>query len=298
VAAQVAQILPHTQARILEFGAGTGRLAQSLLAELDRLGVPVESYGIVEVSADLRDRQAAVLPDKRFSWLDQPPPGFSGVIIANEVLDVMPVRLFIKRGGRVLERGVGLADGRLAFANRDAPPDLRAAVVGIEAAHGILPDDYLSELGLIARAWMRSMSDWLAHGAALLVDYGFPSAEYYHPQRLMGTLMCHYRQHAHDDVFWLPGLNDLTAHVDFTALADEAHAAGLDVLGYTSQAHFLVNCGLLDLLQAEHTPRRSAEVQRLLSEAEMGELFKVLAVGRGLDLPLLGFTQGDRLHTL
>ncbi len=142
---------------------------------------------------------------------------------------------------------------------------------------------------------MRSAADWLARGVLLAIDYGFPRREYYHPQRLMGTLMCHYRHRAHADPLWLPGLNDITAHVDFTAMADAAHAAGLDVLGYTTQAHFLMNCGLLDQLGAGHSLQRANEVQRLLSEAEMGELFKVLAVGRGVGEPLVGFARGDRL---
>jgi SAM-dependent MidA family methyltransferase len=145
---------------------------------------------------------------------------------------------------------------------------------------------------------MRSAAGWLARGLLLAIDYGFPRREYYHPQRLMGTLMCHYRHHAHANPLWLPGLNDITAHVDFTAMADAAHGAGLDVLGYTTQARFLMNCGLLDQLGARHGPRRASEVQRLLSEAEMGELFKVLAVGRGLAEPLTGFARGDRLGRL
>ena len=145
---------------------------------------------------------------------------------------------------------------------------------------------------------MNSVAQWLTRGALLAIDYGFPRREYYHPQRLMGTIMCHYRHYAHSDVFWLPGLNDLTAHVDFSAMAQAAHEGGLQVLGYTSQAHFLLNCGLIDRLGSEHTPARSSEAHRLLSEAEMGELFKVMAVGRGLDAPLLGFARGDRTARL
>jgi SAM-dependent MidA family methyltransferase len=145
---------------------------------------------------------------------------------------------------------------------------------------------------------MRSLGDWLARGALVAIDYGFPRREYYHPHRLMGTIMCHYRHHAHADPFWLPGLCDLTAHLDFSALAAAAHGAGLDVLGYTSQARFLLNCGLLESLQADHDHARANEAHRLLSEAEMGELFKVLAVGRGVRPPLCGFAHGDRLHTL
>jgi SAM-dependent MidA family methyltransferase len=202
------------------------------------------------------------------------------------------------RDGVPRERGVGLDGDRLAFVERDADDALAAAVAAIQQEVGPLPDGYGSELGLAAAAWMRSAADWLARGVLLAIDYGFPRREYYHPQRLMGTLMCHYRHRAHADPLWLPGLNDITAHVDFTAIADAAHAAGLDVLGYTSQAHFLVNCGLLDELGAGHSARLANEAQRLLSEAEMGELFKVLAVGRKVAPPLAGFVRGDRTGRL
>ena len=182
--------------------------------------------------------------------------------------------------------------------NRFGLAGLRDAVTAIESEVGGLPDGYGSEIGFAAQGWMRSAADWLARGALLAIDYGFPRREYYHPQRLMGTLMCHYRHRAHADPLWLPGLNDITAHVDFTAMADAAHAAGLDVLGYTTQAHFLLNCGLLEQLGAGHSLQRANQAQRLLSEAEMGELFKVLAVGRGIAEPLLGFARGDRTARL
>jgi SAM-dependent MidA family methyltransferase len=231
-------------------------------------------------------------------WLDAPPRGFAGVIVANEVLDVMPVRLFARQQAALLERGVALRDGRLAFAGRPADASLAAALAGIEADVGALPDGYGSEVGLVARGWMRSAGEWLARGALLAIDYGFPRREYYHPQRLMGTLMCHFRHHAHADPLWLPGLNDITAHVDFTAMAQAASDDGLQVLGYTTQAHFLLNCGLLDLLQVDRSPAAANAAHRLISEAEMGELVKVLAVGRAVDGPLLGFARGDRTHTL
>jgi SAM-dependent MidA family methyltransferase len=299
IAAQVAQVFDHTAPRILEFGAGSGALARDLLAELARRGVVVEQYAIVEVSADLRDRQRARLAaHPQVAWLDAPPAGFDGVILANEVLDVMPVRLFVRGAGDVRERGVVVRGDGFAFAERPADESLSAAVHGIEATVGLLPAGYGAEVAPVVTAWAAQLAGWLARGVALLIDYGFPRREYYHAQRLMGTLMCHYRHRAHADPLWLPGLNDITAHVDFTAVADAAHAAGLDVLGYTSQAHFLINCGLLDLVQREHSPQRTAEAQRLLSEAEMGELFKVLALGRGVDAALLGFARGDRLHTL
>lgn len=298
LAAQVAQIFEQVPARLLEFGAGSGILAADLIAELQRRGAPCEGYAIVEVSADLRERQRRRLAGAPVEWLDAAPTGFEGVMLANEVLDVMPVRLFARRAGAVVERGVGLKAAALAFVERSAPPELAEAVAQIEGEVGPLPDGYASEVGFEARGWMASAADWLHRGVLLAFDYGFPRREYYHPQRLMGTIMCHYRHRAHADPFWRPGLNDLTAHVDFSAMAEAAHGAGLAVLGYTSQAHFLLNCGLTDRLLADRSPVRSAAANRLLSEAEMGELFKVLAVGRGVDVPLLGFAHGDRTHRL
>jgi SAM-dependent MidA family methyltransferase len=298
LAAQVAQVLQLTAPCIVEFGAGTGRLARDLLAALDARGVAVQRYDIVELSADLRERQRALVADARVRWLDAPPQDASGVFLANEVLDVMPARLFVRERGATFERGVVLRDGALAFATRPADAVLAEAVAAVESEVGALADGYGSELGLVAHGWMRSAAQWLARGVLLAIDYGFPRREYYHPQRLMGTLMCHYRHHAHADPLWLPGLNDITAHIDFTAMAQAAHEGGLDVLGYTTQAHFLLNCGLLDTLQRAGTPQAANAAHRLISEAEMGELFKVLAVGRGIDAPLLGFARGDRTHTL
>jgi len=298
LAAQVAQIFEHMPAQIVEFGAGSGRLASDLIAALHARGVACARYAIVEVSPDLRQRQQQRLAQAPVEWLDAPPDGFEGVMLANEVLDVMPVRLFARRGGSIVERGVGLRDERLVLEEHEAPPELRTAVAEIERDVGELPADYVSEIGFEARAWVASVGDWLRRGVLLAVDYGFPRREYYHPQRLMGTIMCHYRHRAHADPFWWPGLNDLTAHVDFSAIAEAAHAAGLDVLGYTSQVHFLLNCGLIDRLGEHHVPASSAAAHRLVSEAEMGELFKVLAVGRGIDVPLVGFARGDRLHRL
>jgi SAM-dependent MidA family methyltransferase len=298
LAAQVAQVFAHCAPCVLEFGAGSGTLARDLLVALDARGAAVERYAIVEVSPDLRERQARLLTGRPVEWLNAPPADFEGVVVANEVLDVMPVALFVKRRGEVFERGVAVHGGRFVFEERAAAAQLAQAVAAIEREVGALPDGYASEIGFVAQAWMRTIAQQLARGVLLAIDYGFPRREYYHAQRLMGTIMCHYRHHAHADPFWLPGLNDLTAHVDFTAMADAAHEAGLAVLGYTSQAHFLLNCGLLDRLRDEHTHARANEAMRLLSEAEMGELFKVLAVGRGIDVALIGFARGDRTHTL
>ena len=298
LAQQVAQLFEQVPARVVEFGAGSGALASDLMAALATRQVKLESYSIVEVSPDLTDRQRKRLQDVPVEWLSAPPEDFEGVMLANEVLDVMPVKLFAKRGNQTLERGVITRSGGFAFDERRAGDDLAAAVAAIEADHGTFPDGYASEVNLIAEGWMRSSAQWLAGGALLVIDYGFPRREYYHPQRLMGTVMCHFRHHAHSDPLWMAGLNDVTAHVDFSAMAAAAHGAGLDVLGYTSQAHFLLNCGVLDQLQAQHTAQNSGALQRLVSEAEMGELVKVLMVGRGVQGPLIGFARGDRLHTL
>jgi SAM-dependent MidA family methyltransferase len=305
LAAQAAEVFERLGAgeprRILEFGAGTGRLARDLLDELARRGVAVDCYQIVEVSADLRGRQEALLAGRPVAWLPAPPPAFTGVLIANEVLDVMPVRLFVSRDDGLRERGVASSDGVLRFAERPADASLGEACAAIESEVGRFAPGYASEVGLVARAWTAAVAESLERGVALLVDYGFPRREYYHPQRLMGTIMCHYRHRAHADPLWLPGLNDITAHVDFTSVAEHAHAAGCAVLGYTSQANFLMNCGLLEMLAAAQTPARTSAVQRLLSEAEMGELFKVLALGRGMEPAgdaLRGFARGDRTHTL
>ena len=298
LANQIAQVFQHGPRRIVEFGAGSGRLARDLLSALRACGCECEQYSIVEVSSELQQRQRLRLDGEPVEWLTAAPRDFAGVMLANEVLDVMPVRLFVKRDKDVLERGVAVRDGTFCYLERAAPEDLRAAVGEIEQEVGLLPDGYTSEVGLAARAWTSSMAEWLDRGLVLLIDYGFPRREYYHPQRLMGTIMCHYRHHSHADAFWLPGLNDLTAHVDFTAMADAAAAAGLQILGYTTQAHFLLNCGLVERLADTPSPAESSAVQRLISEAEMGELFKVLALGRGISHPLLGFARGDRTARL
>jgi len=300
LARQVQQVLLDSDTRtVLEFGAGSGALADGVLAELDRLDLPVQ-YRIVEVSADLRQRQQARLAPygARVQWLDALPEAFEGCVLGNEVLDAMPVSLFAwGERADVMERGVSLDEtGEFTWHDRLAG---RALAQAVATRMPPLPG-YVSEINLQAEAWMRGLGGWLRRGAALLLDYGFPRREYYHPQRAGGTLMCHLRHHAHADPFVAPGLQDITAHVDFTAMADAALAGGLDVLGYTSQARFLMNAGLLELLSrvdaadAHGYARMASPVQRLLSEAEMGELFKVLAVGRDMPEPLRGFASGDR----
>jgi SAM-dependent MidA family methyltransferase len=292
LARQVADLLEPGEA-ILEFGAGSGALAAALLDEIG----PAR-YLILETSAELAARQRARLGE-RAQWIERLPERFRGVMIANEVADAMPVHALAWRREGVMERGVAELEGALAWAERPAAGELREAARLLR-----VPVPYESEIGLMARAWMKLVAARIERGALLLVDYGFPEREYYHPQRTMGTLMCHYRHRAHGDVFFHPGLQDITAHVDFTALARAARGAGLEVLGYANQAGFLVDCGITEVLErtdAEDTVRYAplaAEAHKLLSPAEMGELFKVLAVGRGVRRPLLGFSNCDRSHTL
>ncbi len=298
IAAQLAQAFAHLPAQVLEFGAGTGAMARDLIEELQRRGHGLERYFIVEVSADLRARQQQHLAGLPVTWLEELPERFCGVILANEVLDVIPVRLFVRGRDGALERGVSWDGASLHFAGRPAGDELAQELARIESQVGALPQGYGSEWCPLARGWMAAVAACVQQGLVLILDYGFPRREYYHPQRAMGTLMCHYRQHAHADPLWLPGLNDITAHVDFSACAQAARERGLEVLGYTSQAHFLMNCGILDLLPAAIGPAQAGAVQRLLSEAEMGELVKVLALGRGIGHGLTGFVRGDRSRRL
>ena len=306
LAVQVAQILAASGGDVLEFGAGTGSLAADLLLELERLHSLPRSYMILDLSGEMRERQEQTLSRRaphlldRIAWLDRFPAALTGVALANEVLDAMPVYLLAWTDQGLHERGVGLAEGG-SFEWRDVPAT--GELAGAAWALSVSPP-YLSEISLAARAWVAACADLLDRGALLLIDYGFPESEYYHPQRGTGTLRCHYRHRAHDSPFFLPGLSDITAHVDFTAVARVADAAGLDLLGYTSQARFLLNCGITGALSrlgpesgADYL-RAASGVQKLLSPSEMGELFKVMAVGRGIDIPLLGFAAGDRSHRL
>ena len=285
----LARQLKELEGPILELGAGSGALADTLLKELDR------EYFILETSGALRERQAKRLGD-RVKFLERLPERFRGVVIANEVADALPVHAVAWRADGINERGVTL---KLQWAERPATGDVLREARAIE-----VPVPYESELGLAARGWMRSLAASLEQGVILIIDYGFPRHEYYHPQRSMGTLMCHTRHRAHGDPFLRPGEQDITAHVDFSALSAAAREAGLDLLGYATQAQFLVNCGITEVLaqanldNALHYAPIAAEAQQLLSPAEMGELFKVLAVGRDVKQPLMGFSRGERSHTL
>ena len=306
LARQVAQVLAASSPRVIEAGAGSGRLAADLLPALAALGCAPERYQILELSGELRARQQATLAEQapefahRVEWLDALPQHFSGCLLGNEVLDAMPTHALRWDDSRgVLERGVGLVDGQLAFAERPASGALLAAANALPVAA-----PYRGEISLAARSWISELAGRLEQGAMLLIDYGLPRHELYHPLRGRGTLRCHYRQRLHEDPFWWPGLSDVTTHVDFTAVAEAGFDAGLEVLGYTNQATFLINCGIGELLGArqeaggEQALRASGAVQMLLAPREMGELFKVIALGRGIDLPLPGFARGDRCHTL
>ena len=314
LAAQVEQLMRASAPQLIEVGAGTGLLAADLLLELEARDCLPTHYGILELSGELRARQFDTLAQKaahlapRVHWLDELPQRFSGVVVANEVLDVMPVHLLASRADGLFERGVSLAsDGE--GARRLCWADVPATGAGRAAAQALtLPvpreGEYVTELNLAGAAWVSAWAERLETGALLLIDYGYPRAEYYLPSRSSGTLLCYYRHRAHGDPFLWPGLNDITAFVDFSAVAEAAFAAGFDVGGYTTQAQFLFNCGVLECLARRGPPekadyiRAARAVQRLTAPQEMGELFKVLALSRGIDQPLLGFMRGDRVHTL
>jgi SAM-dependent MidA family methyltransferase len=313
LAAQARQILAASAPHVIEAGAGSGRLAADLLLELERCGSLPESYRILDLSGELRERQQATLAERaprllpRVDWLDRLPERFSGLVLANELLDAMPVHRVRWGGeeqpGAIHEIGVAWQDGAFAWDERPAQDRV------LERARGIAdeyqpPTGYVSEIGLAAADWTAVWGGILAHGVLLLIDYGFPRHEFYHPQRSGGTLMCHYRHRAHGEPFFLPGLQDVTAHVDFTAIAESGYEAGLDLLGYATQAAFLFNNGITDVLaripvedSRRYLPQAQA-VQKLVSPAEMGESFKVMALGKGIAETLDGFSTGDRSVTL
>jgi SAM-dependent MidA family methyltransferase len=303
--AQVAAaIIAQSAPRILEFGAGTGKLAFDILTELAAAGVKVERYSIVELSGELRGRQQEKLHDfPQVEWLDAMPESFDGVVFGNEVLDAMPVQLVIKNPQGWQELQVTISDGRFQYLEAPASAELLAQVARQIPEHEHLPVGYVTELHGIACGFMATLARMMGKGAAFLFDYGFPAHEYYFDQRATGTLMCHYRHHAHPDPFYYPGLQDITAHVDFTAMALAAQDAGAEVLGYLNQSGFLLGAGIGELLlrtdpadAVNYLPQARA-MQKLVSPAEMGELFKVLAVGKGVELPDAIVAQ-DRTHRL
>ncbi|CCD36829.2 COG1565: Uncharacterized conserved protein [Candidatus Paraburkholderia kirkii UZHbot1] len=313
LARPVAQALQQSDTRqLMEFGAGTGKLAAGLLTALADLDVPFDSYAIVDVSGELRvrqreniEREAPALAAK-VRWLDALPETFEGVVIGNEVLDAMPVRLVVRKLGAWRERGVVVLGDRFAFDDRLVMPDAQIELIDatIDEANGEPFAEYVTETHEAALGFTKTVCTMLARGAAFFIDYGFPHREFYHAQRATGTMMCHYRHRAHTDPFLYPGLQDITAHVEFTGIAEAGVGTGADLLGFTSQARFLMNAGITDVLNEldpsdvkRFLPAANA-VQKLLSEAEMGELFKVIAFSRGIAGTLDAFVGGDRSHTL
>jgi SAM-dependent MidA family methyltransferase len=292
---------------ILELGGGTGAMAAEVLCELAAGGQLPGRYRIMEVSADLRERQRATLVARapalldRLEWLDSLDAlQMDGVILGNEVLDALPVERFRIDGERILQQVVGAEAGGLTLDWAEAPAVLSDAVRAIEADLGRrLADAYVSEVSLGAAGWLAGVAAVLSRGAVLLSDYGYGRRDYYAPERSAGTLMCHYRQHAHEDPLLLPGAQDITAWVDFTRVAEALDAAGLGYLGFTNQAQFLLAGGLADLaapaLEAggRGAIELSAEVKTLTLPGEMGERFRFIGFGRGIDRPPSGFTARD-----
>ncbi|UXH80781.1 SAM-dependent methyltransferase [Roseateles amylovorans] len=297
LARQVAQALELSGTdAVIEFGAGSGALAEQLIETLDALGRPPARYQIVDLSGSLRARQAERLQRfaPRVEWLARWPDEIHGVLVANELLDAMPVPLLQWTGQDWLQRGVVVADdGRLRFEDR---PGTERPPTPPEQDDRFIPGTVV-EIHPQAEAFVRTLASHLKRGAAFFIDYGFPESEYYHPQRTGGTLMCHHLHKADTDPLVLPGEKDITTHVNFTGIALAGQDAGLMVLGYTSQANFLINCGLIDLLGAADLAQR-AMAHRLIAEHEMGELFKVIGFAPGEGFDALGFTAGDRSHML
>jgi SAM-dependent MidA family methyltransferase len=296
LARQVLQMLDATGTdEVWEFGAGTGALAQQVLTAL---GSRVRRYTIVDLSESLKSRQRSRLSEfgAQVVWATALPDALRGVVLGNEVLDAMPVQLLARVNSEWMERGVAwqaqAADGappRLVW--QDRPTALRPPME-ISGEH-----DYLTEIHPQGEAFVRTLADRLKLGGILFLDYGFPESEYYHEQRHMGTVMCHRAHQSDTDPLQDVGLKDITAHVNFTGVALAAQDAGLDVLGYTNQAHFLINCGLVEAMQSAPLAER-VSAQKLILEHEMGEFFKVIALGRGVEAPLLGFANGDKIHRL
>ncbi|MDH3979528.1 MAG: SAM-dependent methyltransferase [Gammaproteobacteria bacterium] len=296
---------------ILEFGAGSGRLAVDLLAGLDTLECLPQRYFILERSAELKQRQQqllqAELPElfERVVWIDcLPEQGFRGVMLGNEVLDAMAVERFRWRGEEAEQYFVTRAEDGFAWQTGPVATDeLRAGIARI-ARESALPDGYVSELNTSLQPWLQSVAASLQAGMILLIDYGYPRSEYYHEQRSSGTLLCHYRQRAHADVLRWPGLQDITAHVDFTAVAEAAVTAELAVSGYTTQSYFLLDCGLDSLLQAAGPTddvdylRQVQQAKTLILPGEMGERFQSIALTRELDIEIPGFRMQDFRYRL
>ncbi len=311
LAAQCQQVLASIeQADILEFGAGSGVLAADLLIRLDQLNCLPRHYYILDLSPDLQQRQQQTLAQRcpqlaeRVIWLNQLPEQFNGIILANEVLDAMPVLRFQVAREKIYEYYVAWDGAQLQWQlNPLTDNDNLQIIRELQQNYFRDCEFYNSEINLLAKPWLKSVAASLQQGVILLIDYGFPAHEYYHPQRDQGTLMCHYQHHSHDNPLFLPGLQDITSHVNFTALADYAELCDLQLAGFTNQAAFLINCGLADIV-ANHLTNQQQMLQsnhaiKLLTlPSEMGELFKVMAFSKQFNDELLGFSRQDKRHSL
>lgn len=313
LARQIADVLSAIgdAGNVLEVGGGSGVMAADMLAELESLDQLPAQYFILELSADLQARQRETLAAKvphllrRVCWLQElPASDFRGVVVANELLDALPVQCFVKTENGVQERCVSFVGGRFQWVDETAAETELPLPEHLTEFVAALPAGYTSEINPAAAGWVQSISALLDEGVVLLVDYGYSAAEYYHPRRNAGTLMCHYRHRAHDDPFVYPGLQDITAHVDFTAVAEAASAAGLDVRGYNTQGLFLLGCGITELAQSfeemneQQQILQAQQMRTLTLPAEMGERFKVIALARNYDEPLRGFALQDLRHQL
>ena len=312
VARQAAEVLEQVDGGcVLEFGAGSGKLALDVLRTLERLDALPDSYCILEVSGDLRQRQQRLLEDElpslidRIRWLDSIPQNLSGVVVANEVLDALPVERFVRHAKGVMQQCVAVNGDSFAWCEREAPGPLVSAVAAIEEDLGEqLADGYTSEICIAAPGWVADVAGSLVHGAMLLFDYGVSRREYYAPDRHDGWLRCHFRHHAHNNPLILPGIQDLTAWVDFSGVAGAGVDAGLDILGYQPQAQFLMGGGLdIEMrsfaeLSFEEQAALSGQIKTLTLPGEMGENFKCIAFGRGDVVTPSAFQFADRTQTL
>lgn len=309
LAEQCAEVLPTlNNACIIEFGAGTGVMAAAILLHLQQLNCLPEKYFILELSADLIQRQQQTLRQEcaelldRVEWLDHlPEQPLNAIVLANEVLDAMPIELFRVSDPEILQGFVSYDQNNFNLVFKTSQDEFFQNATNELRQQITFTPDYQSEINLMLHPWMRGLSDCIAQGVVLLIDYGYPRSEYYHPQRNQGTLQCFYRHLVHDDFFQLIGLQDITANVDFTAVAEAAVEADFSVLGYTSQGVFLLNNHLLELAKSTNTKEQfnlNQQVKFLTLPNEMGEKFKVIALGKNYERDLQGFAQGDKLHLL
>ena len=307
IANQVAQVLVTTQGNVLELGAGSGKLATDLLLALQQLSALPKQYFVLEVSNHLRQIQFDYclknLPSELFKkivWLETLPVSFVGLIVGNEVLDAVPAHIVQKTPQGWREQYIAWDEAKQTFFSLLKPLSVPTMCTHLPQN---LPNDYITEVNPAANGLVNSLLACIKQGVLLLIDYGFNAAEYYHPQRNLGTLMCHYQHYAHSQPLINIGLQDITTHINFSAIAEAGVSQGHILAGFCSQAQFLINCGILDILQrlsAESLGymQQTAAVQKLLSPAEMGDLFKVMAFIKQLDVPLIGFKSGDKSHTL